>query len=212
MKGSIRKTNSKYKVVAIYGSPRIGGNTAILMDYFLKGVVENTGYSKNAVIIDRLLVKEKDISPCRECGNCSKTGECIISDDMQEIYKLLIEADFIAVASPVFFTSVSAYLKAIIDRCQRFWVLKYEHSKNIIKKPRRGIFISTSGSGQADIFNCSIKVIRSFFDVLFVNYLKDFTFNGIDKKGEILNNEKAVWLYMNLVKIWILIMEKGNED
>ncbi len=192
MKGSIRKTNNKYRVVAIYGSPRIGGNTAILMDYFLKGVVENTGYSKDAVVIDCLLVKEKNISPCRECGNCSKTGECIISDDMQEIYSLLIEADFIAVASPVFFTSVSGYLKALIDRCQRFWVLKYEHNKNIIKKNREGIFISTSGSGQADIFNCSIKVIRSFFDVLFVDYLKEFTFNNIDKKGEILNNEKAI--------------------
>ena len=119
-----RKTNNKYKIVAIYGSPRIGGNTAVLMDYFLKGIMENTRYSEGAVTIDSLLIKDKNISPCRECCNCSKTGECIISDDMQEIYKLLIEADFIAVASPVFFTSVSGYLKAMIDRCQRFWVLK----------------------------------------------------------------------------------------
>ncbi len=187
-----RKTNNKYKIVAIYGSPRIGGNTAVLMDYFLKGIMENTRYSEGAVTIDSLLIKDKNISPCRECCNCSKTGECIISDDMQEIYKLLIEADFIAVASPVFFTTVSAYLKAVIDRCQRFWVLKYEHNKKIIKKNRGGIFISTSGSGSKDIFKCSIKVIRSFFDVLFVDYLKDFTFNSMEKKGDILNNEKAI--------------------
>jgi len=192
LKSSISKAGSKYKVVAIYGSPRIGGNTAILMDHFLKGIMENARYSEDTVMIDSLHVKDKNISPCRECGNCLKTGECIISDDMQEIYELLIEADFIAVASPVFFTTVSAYLKAVIDRCQRFWVLKYKHNKKIIKKTRGGIFISTSGSGLADIFNCPIKVIRSFFDVLFVDYLKDFTFNGIDKKGEILNNEKAI--------------------
>ena len=187
-----RKTNNKYKIVAIYGSPRIGGNTAVLMDYFLKGIMENTRYSEGAVTIDSLLIKDKNISPCRECCNCSKTGECIISDDMQEIYKLLIEADFIAVASPVFFTTVSGYLKAVIDRCQRFWVLKYEHNKKIIRKNRGGIFISTSGSGSKDIFKCSIKVIRSFFDVLFVDYLKDFTFNSIDKRGDILNDEKAI--------------------
>jgi multimeric flavodoxin WrbA len=187
-----RKTNNKYKIVAIYGSPRIGGNTAVLMDYFLKGIMENTRYSEGAVTIDSLLIKDKNISPCRECCNCSKTGECIISDDMQEIYKLLIEADFIAVASPVFFTTVSGYLKAVIDRCQRFWVLKYEHNKKIIRKTRGGIFISTSGSGSKDIFKCSIKVIRSFFDVLFVDYLKDFTFNSMEKKGDILNNEKAI--------------------
>jgi multimeric flavodoxin WrbA len=187
-----RKTNNKYKIVAIYGSPRIGGNTAVLMDYFLKGIMENTIYNEGAVTIDSLLIKNKNISPCRECCNCSKTGECIISDDMQEIYKLLIAADFIAVASPVFFTTVSGYLKAVIDRCQRFWVLKYEHNKKIIKKNRGGIFMSTSGSGSKDIFKCSIKVIRSFFDVLFVDYLKDFTFNSMEKKGDILNNEKAI--------------------
>ncbi|MES0341794.1 MAG: flavodoxin family protein [Candidatus Humimicrobiaceae bacterium] len=192
MVSGTRKTNNKYKIVAIYGSPRIGGNTAVLMDYFLKGIMENTRYSEGAVTIDSLLIKNKNISPCRECCNCSKTGECIISDDMQEIYKLLIEADFIAVASPVFFTTVSGYLKAVIDRCQRFWVLKYEHNKKVIKKNRGGIFISTSGSGSKDIFKCSIKVIRSFFDVLFVDYLKDFTFNSMEKKGDILNNEKAI--------------------
>ncbi len=192
MVSGTRKTNNKYKIVAIYGSPRIGGNTAVLMDYFLKGIMENTRYSEGAVTIDSLLIKDKNISPCRECCNCSKTGECIIPDDMQEIYKLLIEADFIAVASPVFFTTVSGYLKAVIDRCQRFWVLKYEHNKKIIKKNRGGIFISTSGSGSKDIFKCSIKVIRSFFDVLFVDYLKDFTFNSMEKKGDILNNEKAI--------------------
>ncbi|MFC2145322.1 flavodoxin family protein [Actinomycetota bacterium] len=192
MIGSTGKTKNKYKIVAIYGSPRIGGNTAILMDYFLKGIMENTGHSEDTVMIDSILIKDRNISPCRECCNCTKTGECIISDDMQEIYRLLIDADFIAVASPVFFTTVSGYLKAVIDRCQRFWVLKYEHNKNIIKKSRRGIFISTSGSGAKDIFKCSIKVIRSFFDVLFVDYLKDFTFNTIEKKGDILHNEEAI--------------------
>ncbi len=192
MEDNIKKTNNKYKVIAIYGSPRIGGNTAILMDYFLRGIVENTKYSKDIVRIDSLLIKDKKINPCRGCRDCSKTGECIIPDDMQEIYKLLIEADFIAVASPVYFTSVSGCLKAMIDRCQRFWVLKYEHNKKIIKKTRGGLFISTSGSGSKDIFNCSIKVVRSFFDILFVDYLKDFTFNSIDKKGDILNDEKAI--------------------
>ena len=192
MVSGARKTNNKYKIVAIYGSPRIRGNTAILMEYFLKGIMDNTGYSEDTVMIDSLLIKDKNITPCRGCRDCSKTGKCIISDDMQEIYNLLIEADFIAVASPVYFTTVSGYLKALIDRCQRFWVLKYEHNKKIIKKTRGGIFVSASGSGSKDIFNCSIKVIRSFFDVLFVDYLKDFTFNSIDEKGDILNDEKAI--------------------
>ena len=203
----------RYKIAVIYGSPRIGGNTAVLMDHLLKGIRENTRYNKDMVIIDSIILKDKNISPCRECCNCSKTGECIILDDMQEIYRILIDADFIAVASPVFFTTVSAYLKAMIDRCQRFWVLKYEHNKKIIKKTRGGIFISASGSGSAAIFNCPSKVIRSFFDVLFIDYLKDFTFNNLDKKGDILNNKKALSTLYDFGKnMEFLVMEKKNED
>lgn len=183
---------NKYRILAIYGSPRIGGNTATLLDCFLKGIIDNSRYDEDKVEIESLIVKDKNISPCRECCNCSKTGECIISDDMQEIYGKLIDADFVAVASPVFFTTVTGYLKSMIDRCQRFWVLKYEHKKNIIKRTRGGIFISTSGSGSPDIFDCPRKVIRSFFDVLFIDYFKDFTFNNTDNKGEILKNEKAL--------------------
>lgn len=213
MKGGIEGKNNKYRVAAIYGSPRIGGNTAMLMDHLLKGIRENTGYSEDMVLIDSIILKDKNISSCRECCNCSKTGECIILDDMQEIYRILIDADFIAVASPVFFTTVSGYLKAMIDRCQRFWALKYEQNKKIIKKTRGGIFISTSGSGSDTIFNCPGKVIRSFFDVLFIDYLKDFTFNNIDKKGDILNNEEALSALYDFGKnMDFLVMEKENED
>jgi FMN-dependent NADH-azoreductase len=111
---------------------------------------------------------------------------------MQQVYKELIEADFLAVASPVFFTTVSGYLKALIDRCQRFWSLKYEHKKRIVTKNRKGIFISTAGSGSKDIFNCPKKVIRSLFDVLYVDYLYDFVFNNVDSQGDILKNKKAM--------------------
>jgi len=192
----------RYKIAVIYGSPRIGGNTAVLMDHLLKGIRENTRYNKDMVIIDSIILKDKNISPCRECCNCSKTGECIILDDMQEIYRILIDADFIAVASPVFFTTVSAYLKAMIDRCQRLWVLKYEHNKRIVKKTRKGIFISTSGSGSRTIFECSRKVVRSFFDVLFVDYFTDFVFNNMDKKGDILKDEGALSALYEFGKKW----------
>ncbi len=181
-----------YIVAAIYGSPRRRGNTAMLMDSFLEGA--RYGYSTTGRDLDikEIIASELDLSPCRGCGVCSRTGECIIGDDMQDIYRVLTDADFIAVASPVFFTTVSGYLKAIIDRCQRFWSLKYEHKKNIIKKKRSGIFISVAGSERESIFDCPKKVIRSFFDVLFVDYVRDFLYGKTDRIGEILKNGTAV--------------------
>ena len=182
----------EFKIVAIYGSPRKKGNTSLLLDKFLEGAISAAGKSQKDLKIEKIITADLNISPCRECRNCSRTGECIISDDMQQVYKELIEADFLAVASPVFFTTVSGYLKALIDRCQRFWSLKYEHKKRIIEKDRKGIFISTAGSRFSNIFDCPEKVIRSFFDVLYVDYLRNLVFNSVDSQGDILKNKKAM--------------------
>lgn len=184
--------NKSFKIAAIYGSPRKKGNTGLLLDNFLEGAVFAAAGFKKDLEIKKIMTSSLNISPCRGCGNCSKTGQCIIDDDMQQVYKDLIEADFLAVASPVFFTTVSGYLKALIDRCQRFWSLKYEHKKRIIKKDRKGIFISTAGSDSVNIFDCPKKVIRSFFDVLYIDYLRDFVFNGVNNQGDILKNEEAL--------------------
>lgn len=180
------------KIAAIYGSPRFDGNTAALMDKFLEGVKDGTVSCGRDIVTEKIAASKLDISPCRECGSCSRTGECIVQDDMQGIFNILIEADFIAVSSPVFFTTVSAYLKALIDRCQRFWVLKYERQEKIIKKERKGAFIGTSGSGSSTIFDCPKKVIRAFFDVLYVEYDKDFLHKSTDSKGDILKNRQAL--------------------
>jgi multimeric flavodoxin WrbA len=182
----------KFKIAAIYGSPRLDGNTSTLMGKFLEGVEDGTASSGRDTVIERLLASKLDISPCRGCGSCSSTGECIVQDDMQDIFKILIDADFIAVASPVFFTTVSAYLKSLIDRCQRFWVLKYERQEKIINKEKKGVFIGASGSGSSTIFDCPKKVIRAFFDVLYVEYDRDFLYKNTDSKGDILKNRQAL--------------------
>ncbi len=171
------------KLVAIYGSPRRDGNTSELMDSFLDGAAHND-YAKDAQV-ERIIVSSQKITPCRGCRSCSKTGECIIDDDMQQIYPLLVDADFIAISTPIFFTTVSGYLKAMIDRCQRLWSLKYEHKKKIVQKKRYGILMACAGSGNPKIFDCARMVIRSFFDVLYVDYHTDFVYNKVDHKKDI---------------------------
>jgi multimeric flavodoxin WrbA len=182
----------KFTIVAIYGSPDKRGNTAMLLDKLLEGAAAAGNRGGGNIEIKKIMAAGLKISPCRGCGNCSRTGECVIDDDMQQVYHDLIRADFIAVTSPVYFTTVSGYLKALIDRCQRFWSLKYEHKEKIVTKNRKGIFISTAGSGSEKIFSCPQKVIRSFFDVLYVDYLCNFVFNSVDEPGDILKDKKAL--------------------
>ena len=177
-------------ILAVYGSPRTGSNTSTLMASFIAGVEENP--AGGSLKVHRLRINSLDISPCRGCRSCSLTGQCVIQDDMQKVYGLLEKADFIAVASPIFFTSVPAGLKALIDRCQKYWSLKYELRQKVVESQRQGIFLSCAGSGSGKIFDCARKVIRSFFDVLDINYHSDYVYLKVDEKGDINKHPHAL--------------------
>ena len=107
------------KIVAFQGSPRLGGNTDILLEETLKPVKE----AGHEIVMFKLNYMR--IKPCQDCGSCDKTGKCIIEDDMEQIYQAILEADRIILASPIFFFALSAQTKAMIDRCQAFWCEKY---------------------------------------------------------------------------------------
>lgn len=98
------------KVIGIVCSPRQGGNTEILVAEAL------TGAKEAGSDVELVTLAGKSISPCDACRSCTKSGECHIKDDMQEIYRKLQEADGIIIGSPVYFANVSAQAKIIIDR------------------------------------------------------------------------------------------------
>lgn len=67
------------QVLGIIGSPRIGGNTEVLVDEVLAGAKE-AGASVERVILNKL-----DIKPCQACNSCYKTGHCAQKDDMESL-------------------------------------------------------------------------------------------------------------------------------
>ena len=98
------------RVLGITGSPRKDGNTEILMQETLKAA------EKEGCDTEIFRLSEKQVAPCTACGSCYETGTCEIQDDMQELYDMLLRADGIIFGSPVYFGSVSAQCKAVIDR------------------------------------------------------------------------------------------------
>lgn len=104
------------KVLILSGSPRRGGNSDLLCDEFARGAAE----AGNAV--EKLRVAEKKIGFCRACYACRESGVCAIEDDMAEVLQKMIDADVIVLASPVYFYSVDAQLKALIDRTVARWL------------------------------------------------------------------------------------------
>ena len=99
------------KVLAISASPRMGGNSDILCDQFLKGAAE-AGHET-----EKLRLSEKCISPCAACYGCMETHVCVKEDDMAEIQEKMVEADVLVLATPVYFYCMDAQMKMMIDRC-----------------------------------------------------------------------------------------------
>lgn len=105
------------KVLILSGSPRKDGNSDILCREFARGAIE----SKNHVEIIR--VAEKNVGCCKGCYYCKDhNGKCVMKDDMAEILQKMIDADVIVLASPVYFYSIDAQLKAVIDRTVARWL------------------------------------------------------------------------------------------
>ncbi len=99
------------KVLAISSSPRKGGNSDVLCDEFLKGAAE-AGHE-----VRKIRLAEMKISPCHACSGCTETHVCVRGDDMAEVLAAMKAADAIVLASPVYFYSICAQMKTMIDRC-----------------------------------------------------------------------------------------------
>jgi multimeric flavodoxin WrbA len=98
------------RVLGIVGSPRKNGNTEILMQEVLKAAREA------GCETELFLMSQKQVAPCDACGMCFEVGSCVVQDDMQELYAMMDRSQAIVFGSPVYFGSVSAQMKAAMDR------------------------------------------------------------------------------------------------
>lgn len=176
------------KIAVFHGSPRIDGNTDILLRETLRAVEG----PDNETEVFRL--NFMNIKPCQDCGGCETTGACIIIDDMNAIYRAIREADRIILASPVFFFALSAQAKLMIDRCQAFWCEKYLLKKPIAAGPqgRKGLLLVVGGMKKEIGIQCAEATATAFFRSISVPEHRTLSFLGIDAKGAILEHPDAL--------------------
>jgi multimeric flavodoxin WrbA len=174
------------RILGIMGSPRIGGNTDLLLNEALKGA-EEQGADTEKIMVDRL-----KIEPCREYYGCLKDGNCVIRDDMDAIYLQLLQSDGIILASPMFFYGLTSQVKALIDRSQALWARKYVLKQKPPNSTRRGAFIAVGATKGEKLFEGSILTVRYFFSTIGVRYSEELLVRGIDKKGEIRERPAAL--------------------
>jgi multimeric flavodoxin WrbA len=177
------------KITAVYGSPRAGGNTDLLLAEFVRGAREA------GAEVTEIALRNYHFSPCIECGGCNETGACVLKDDMEMIYAGLRETDILCLAAPVFFYGPNAQTKALIDRSQCFWSSKY-----LLSRPlgagrgarAKAYLISVGATKGQKIFDCMLLTVRYFYDALDMEFAGSLLYKQIDAKGAIREHSTAL--------------------
>lgn len=162
------------KVLILSGSPRKGGNSDILCDEFAKGALAN-GHE-----VEKICVAEKKIAPCLGCYYCKDHGgKCVLNDGMAEILEKIIAADVLVLATPVYFYSMCAQLKAVIDRTVARWT-------EIANKEL--YYIMTAAENERDTMDGTLACLHGFAMCIDGYEEKGILYGrGVYERGEVVN-------------------------
>jgi multimeric flavodoxin WrbA len=177
------------KVLGISASPRANGNSDLLLKQALAGAQAANAQTEYIRLADL------NIAPCVECNACYKTGKCRVDDDYQLISAKMLEADRLIFATPIFFMTVCAQAKLLIDRCQCLWAHKYVLKKPLIEtagRDRRAMAIAVGGSKSKKMFDSIRMTMKYYFDVLDMRYAANLFVNKMEEPAQIKNHPTAM--------------------
>lgn len=140
------------KIVVLAGSPRKGGNSDLLCDQFIRGATEAGNQ------VEKIFVGDKRINYCTACDACQGNGgRCVQKDDMAEILDRMISADVLVMATPVYFYTMNAQMKTLIDRT-------YARYTGVSNKDF--YFIMTAAVGNKSLLERTLESLRGFTSCL----------------------------------------------
>lgn len=195
------------KVLALFGSNILGGNTDKLLSAAIKGV-EDAGCT-----VDRINVAHIHAGPCNQTYSCMIEPTCAIEDDMQDAYRKIKQADSIIIATPVMTYGIPGALKSFMDRCQPFYMAKYYRKQPFITsehaKIRHTLFLCIGGMNAPDVFTGPVLTTKAFCAIVDAKYADELLQNdmdtivNLDNKPEILAEayEKGKALGERIVKM-----------
>ena len=161
------------KLLLISSSPRRAGNSDLLCDQFMKGAI-NAGHQA-----EKIFLAAKKVHYCTGCGACANgTRPCVQNDDVAEILEKMVEADVIVLATPVYFYTMCAQLKTLIDRsCPRYTAISNKEF----------YFILTAADTNRAAMNRTLESLRGFTeDCLENSREKGIVFGlGVMDRGEV---------------------------
>ncbi len=152
-------------ILGIAGSPRKEGNTDLLLNEALRSASECGGNT------EKVYLDDLEIRPCKACMVCKSKGRCVVQDDMQDLIPKLQQAKVVIIATPVYWFSCSAQVKAFIDRW--FSLIGPDYSSQM--QGKKGALIAACAQGDLGMLQ---GVEKLFADI--------FAFNKMEFVGKVL--------------------------
>ena len=166
------------RVLGIVGSPRIGGNTEVLVDEVLAGA-EEAGAETEKVILSKL-----EIKPCQACNSCYKTGHCMQKDDMSGLLDKMLESDLWILGTPIYWWGPTAQFKAFLDR--------WYHPKHQEFKGKKVITVIPLGGGHGRYARHTVGLLEDVFNYLQMKIVGRVLAPGFNQRGEVRNNKDLI--------------------
>lgn len=117
------------QAIVIKSSPNTDGNTATIVKQLVRGI------SENGVTVSEFNVNNMNIEFCMGCNSCMESSEpdCVIQDDMHQIYEAYTLSDIVVYATPIWWWHMNAQMKTVIDRHHAL-LYKEDYTKNLKRK------------------------------------------------------------------------------
>lgn len=168
------------KITVINGSPRVNGNTEIMVDEFAKGAEEG-GHQ-----VEIINLAGKKIAGCLGCQYCfSNDGVCVQNDDMQTILSVIDQADLVVFASPVYWFDITGQLKCVIDRMYARAKKGFHFNKTIL----------LLDSASAGVYDAAVAQYKATLSYLNWEDKGIITISGMEEKGSMKNSPSLKEVY-----------------
>jgi len=159
------------KIVVISTSLRANSNSNILAEAFAKGA-EDAGHE-----IAFISLRGKKIEFCRGCLACQRTGSCVIKDDVNEIAEMVLGAQVVAFATPIYYYEMSGQMKTLIDRMNSMYPKDYAF--------RDIYFLASAADDAPSTPDRAINGLKGWIDCFEKAEFKGSVFcGGVDNPGD----------------------------
>lgn len=174
----LKKGTNRKRALGIVGSPRHGGNTEILVDEVLRGAKEAGAH------VEKVVLSELDIAPCRACDRCLSTGECAQRDDMSTLLEQMKRSQIWVLGTPVYWSGPTAQFKAFMDR--------WYSARRIEFEEQRAILVTPMGEPDTSYADCAVQTVKTALAYLKVELCATILAPNVWDLGEVREHPDVV--------------------